>query len=87
MIFANNIVWVCSHLFGCGKANFEPLVRENIHNLMLITALFLVWTAGHMNPHITDWVTKSTHAPRKFEVATYQFECDTLVYWVIRNTL
>ena len=24
--------WVCSHLFGCGKTNFEPLARGNVPN-------------------------------------------------------
>ena len=40
-----------------------------------------------MDPHVSDWVTKSSQVPREFELATYQFEYDTLIYRAIRNTL
>ena len=70
IILPNNTVWVCNHLFGCGKTNFEPLVRGNIHNRKFITTLFLPWTVGHMIAQITDWVTKFVQVPRKFELAT-----------------
>ena len=49
--------------------------------------LSLVWTVGHMDPHITDEVTKSAEVPKEFELATYQFKCDALAYWDIHNTL
>ena len=31
-----------------------------------------------MDPHVTDWVTKPAKVPWKFELATNQFEHDTL---------
>ena len=70
MILANNTKWDCSHLFGCGKANFEPLAMKNIHYIIFITALLLVRTACLTDPHITDWVTMTAKVPREFEVAT-----------------
>ena len=52
MIWANNTKGVCSHLFlGYGKANSDPLAKENLHHLIFISALFLVWTVGHMDPY------------------------------------
>ena len=49
---------------------------------MFITALLWAWAVGHMN-----WVTKPAQIPKKFALATYQFECDILVYWAIFSTL
>ena len=43
----NNLKWVSSQLFGCGKANLGPLGRGHLH-LMFITELLLVWPVGHM---------------------------------------
>ena len=31
-----------------------------------------------MGSHTADWATKSTQVLRKFELATYQFECNVL---------
>ena len=77
MILANNKKLLWSHLIVSAKANFEPLARGNLHHLMFITALFLVWTLRHMDPHlITDSVTKSAKLPREFKLVTYQFEYD-----------
>ena len=42
MILVNNAKSVCSHAFGCGKGNFEPLGKEDLHQLMSTTALLVV---------------------------------------------
>ena len=78
MTLANSTKWTSSQLFECGKAK---------RHLMFITALLLVQPVGHVDPHITDWVTKPGQVPKEFELATYQFEYDALTYWVIGNTL
>ena len=57
IILANSTKWVCCHLFGCGKTNFESLARGKFQHVMCITSLLLV-TVGQMDPHITNWVTK-----------------------------
>ena len=44
---------------------------------MFITELLLVWTVGHKDSYITDWIT----------LATYQLECNVLTYRAIPNTL
>ena len=33
--------------------NFHPLAKVNLHHLIFVTALFLVWTVGvgHMDPY------------------------------------
>ena len=31
-----------------------------------ITELWVVWAVGHMDLHITDWVTKPSQVPREF---------------------
>ena len=31
--------------------NFHPLAKVNLHHLIFATALFLVWTVGHMDPY------------------------------------
>ena len=60
MILVNNAKSVCSHAFGCGKGNFEPLGKEDLHHqLMSTTALLVFVTTGHMDPHIIVLVTKS----------------------------
>ena len=87
MILANNTKWVCGHLLGCGKTKFEQLPRRYFHHLMSIPPIFLIWTVDHVDPHITNWVNKFAQVPREFELATYQFECDTLAYSAIRNIL
>ena len=84
MILADNTKRVCG-LFVCGQATFELLKRENLDYLMFITALFLVWTLGHMSHHVTEWVTKTAQLPKEFELAPYQSVCAT--YWAICNTL
>ena len=55
--------------------------------LIFITALFLVWTVGQVDPYAIVWVTQPVPVRRKFELAAYQFQCDSLVYWAIFNTL
>ena len=87
VILANSEKSVCSHLFGCGKVDFEQLVRENIYRLMLVSALVIVRTAVHMNLNITDWFTQPAQVLREFQLRTFQFECDTQAYWAIRNSL
>ena len=47
---------------------------------MVITALLQVSPIGHMDPYITDWVTKVSQVPRKFELDTYQFDSDVVTY-------
>ena len=47
---------------------------------MFVTALFLVPSVNHMDPHTTDWATKPDKVAREFELVTYQFECDVLTY-------
>ena len=85
MILANDTMWICSHLLGWCKNKFEQLARRYFHHLMFIAALFLIWTVDHVGPHSTNWVIKSIQVPREFKLATYQFECDALAYWAIRN--
>ena len=85
IILANNTNWVPRQLLGCGKAKLGPLRRRNLHHLMFITPLLLVLFLGHINPHITDCVTKLV--VREFELTTWWLECEVLTYWAIRNTL
>ena len=47
---------------------------------MIINALLLVEPVGHMDPHISHWVTKPDLLPRDFELATDQFEFDPSTY-------
>ena len=54
---------------------------------MFITALLLAWTVSHVDPHISGWFTKLAQVSGEFELTTCQFECDTLAYWAICNTL
>ena len=54
---------------------------------MFITELLLVWPVDHMDPDITDWVTKPSQLPWAGNKMWPQFECDTLTYRVIRNTI
>lgn len=42
MVLVNNAKSVCSHAFGCGKGSFKPLGKEDLHQLMLTTALLVV---------------------------------------------
>ena len=84
-ILVNNTNWISNQLFRCVKTNLEP--KGYPRPLLFLPALFQELPAGHMEPHITDWVAKSCHVPKGFELAAYQFECDALTYWAIRNNL
>ena len=87
VVLANRKKCVFGHLFGYYKATFKPKTRGNLHHPMFVTELLLVWTVGHMDPHITVWVIKPAHVPSEFELKTYQFECGALAYRAIRNTI
>ena len=63
MTLANNTKRVSSKLFGCSRAKLEPLRRGHLQHLMFITELLLVWPVGHIDPHITDWITKPSQIP------------------------
>ena len=63
LILAYNTKSVSSQLFGCGMANLGLLGREHFHHLMFITELLLVEPVGHMDPDITDQVTKPSQVP------------------------
>ena len=54
MILAYNTKWVPSQLIGYGRAELGLLRRWYLHHLMFITELLLIWSVGHMDPHITD---------------------------------
>ena len=58
MILANITKWASSQLFACGSLKLGTLERGHLRHLMFITALLLVCPVGHIDPHITDWVTK-----------------------------
>ena len=62
MILTNNTKWVSSQLFLCGWAKLRSQQRKHLHKLF-ITELLLVWPVGHMDRHITDWVTKPSQLP------------------------
>ena len=66
MNWTNNPKWGWSYLFGCDKANFGPLVKGSLHNIIFIIALFLICRL---------------HEPCEFGLVTFQFECDALAYW------
>ena len=87
MILVNNVKWVASQLFGYDKSKLRPLERGHLRDLMFITSLWLVWPAGHMAPHKTNWVTKPGKVTKKFELETYRPECKALTSWAIHNTL
>ena len=74
MILANNTNWDSSQLFGCAS-------DKDIHHLIFITALLLVWSLGHMDPQVKDWVTKHGQVPRVFELVTH------LTIWLWRLSL
>ena len=59
MILANNEKRVSSQLFVCSRAKHGHLRRGHLHHLF-ITELLLVSPVVYMDPHITDWFTKST---------------------------
>ena len=69
---------------GCGRAKLAPPGRGHLYYLMFITELLPVWPVGHMDSHITDWVTKPSQVPW---LETYQFKCDPFTYKAIRNIL
>ena len=85
VILVNNTKWVSSQIFRCGRAKSAQLERGHLHHLAFITDLLLVWPVDHMDPHITDWVTKPIEVT--WTVATYQLECDALTYRAIYKTL
>ena len=49
----NNTKWVSTQLFGCGRAKLGPLGGGNLHHLIFITVLLIVWPVGHMDPLLT----------------------------------
>ena len=63
MILANNTKWVSSQLFGCGSAKLWSLGGGHLYHLMFIIELLLVQPVGHMDPHITDEITKPNQVP------------------------
>ena len=72
MISANNTKWVSSYLFGCCKANSEPLASGYLH---------------HMDPHVIDWVTKIGQVNRDSATYHFECDtlacwaiCNTLLY-------
>ena len=53
---------------------------------MFITELLLVWSVGHMNPHISDCATKSSQIPwngnpptRLYHHSYYSLLCDKVI--------
>lgn len=48
-----------------------PMTRIHAHHLIFITALLLVWSVGHMDPQVKDWVIKHGQVPRVFELVTH----------------
>ena len=85
MILACNSKSVSSQLFGCGRGKPGLQGQGRLHHLMYITELLLVLPVGHMNPYVTDWVTKSSSVPREFELVTYQSKSDASTYRIIHN--
>ena len=73
MVIANNTKWICSHLFECGKVNFDPRARGNFYHLIFIAELWFL--------NLLKWVWNW-----QFELTAYQFEYDALAYWAILNT-
>ena len=59
-ILANDRNRVSFHLVGRGRARLGPLRRRYLDRLIFIVELQLVSPAVHMDPHITDWLTKLT---------------------------
>ena len=62
MILANNTKWVSCQLFVCGRVKLGSLGKRHPHHLS-ITEFLLIRPVGHMDPHITDWVTRHTQEP------------------------
>ena len=62
MILANNTKWVSSQLFVYGMAKLGPLGMRHLYKLFIIE-LLLVSGVSHMDPHITDWLTKLSQEP------------------------
>ena len=62
MILAHNTKWVSTQLFVCVKKAFKPLGRGCLLHLCM-TGLLLFWPVDHIDPLITDWVTKPSHMP------------------------
>ena len=63
-IIVANTKWVSIQLIACGRAKLVQLGKEHLDQLMLITELLLIWAIPHMDPHLTDWVTKSSQVPQ-----------------------
>ena len=70
MILANNTKSVSIQPFGCDRANLGQLGKRHLHHPKFITESLLVWPVGHMDLHITDWVTKSIQVSREIELAS-----------------
>ena len=87
IILTNNTRWVSGQQFECGKAKLMPLERGHLHQLPFIISLLLIWLVGHLDPQIFNWVTEPRDVTKEFRQATYHFECNTLTYWAIGNTL
>ena len=63
MILTNSTKWVSSQLFRCCRAKLGPIGRTNLQHLSFITKLLLVWPVVKMDPHLKDWITKSSQVP------------------------
>ena len=72
MILANNTKWVSIQLFGCGRAKLGSLGRGHFHHLF-ITELLLVQPVVHIDPHITDKVTKPSQVPWTGNLQTWMW--------------
>ena len=48
------------------------LGKGHLDQLMFITELLLLLAIPHMDPHLTDWVTKSSQVPQTGNLAIYQ---------------
>ena len=63
-IIVANTKWISSQLFACDRAKLPQLARGHLDQLMFITELLLIWAVVHMDPHLTDWVTKPSQVPQ-----------------------
>ena len=83
----------------CGMAKLGPLGSGHLHHLMFITELLFLWSVGHIDPHITGWVTKpiqvsltwqptnlSSSYTFQFSVCILSFGCQKYNYssWVLK---
>ena len=63
-IILANTKWVSIQLIACRRDKLVQLGKGHLDQLMLITELLLIWAIPHMDPHLTDWVTKSSQVPQ-----------------------